>query len=79
MSRVARIAGGTGLLIAGTLMLALPGPGLITIAAGLALLSKDVPAAKRVADWAKAKVGQGPSPDPTETPVDEVNPGEPPA
>lgn len=42
MSRVARIAGGSTLIVAGTAMLVLPGPGLLTIAAGVAMLSKDV-------------------------------------
>lgn len=48
MARVARIAGGTGLVIAGVLMLVLPGPGIITVLAGLALLAKDVPALARL-------------------------------
>ena len=39
--RSLRIAGGFTLLIAGVAMLALPGPGWITIAAGLALLSTE--------------------------------------
>ncbi len=48
MGRIARIAGGSTLLVAGTTMLVLPGPGVLTIAAGLALLSKDVPWAQRL-------------------------------
>jgi hypothetical protein len=35
-------------VIAGLLMLALPGPGMITIAAGLALLASDVPFARKL-------------------------------
>jgi len=49
-------------------MLALPGPGILTIIGGLALLSKDVPAAGRLADWAKSKFsseGGNPAPDDT--------------
>ena len=42
---------GTLLLVAGVLMLALPGPGWITIAAGLAVLAKDVA-------WAEGARGQ---------------------
>ena len=73
MNRALRIASGTGLLIAGILMLALPGPGIITIAAGLAVLSKDIPAAGRAADWVKAKTGFAPeeSPD-TESDSDQA-------
>jgi uncharacterized protein (TIGR02611 family) len=37
--RLARIAGGGTLLVAGVVMLVLPGPGWLTIAAGLALLA----------------------------------------
>ncbi len=46
--RLARMALGTILLIAGLLMLALPGPGWLTIAAGLAILAKDVEWADRL-------------------------------
>lgn len=48
MGRVARIAGGSTLLVAGTAMLVLPGPGVLTIAAGLSLLAKEVPWAQRL-------------------------------
>ena len=48
--RLARMTLGTILLIAGVLMLALPGPGWITIAAGLAILAKDVAWAERALD-----------------------------
>jgi hypothetical protein len=48
MGRAGRIAGGSTLIIAGTAMLVLPGPGLVTIAAGVALLSKDVQWAERL-------------------------------
>ena len=47
LRRVARIAAGTTLVVVGLFLLVLPGPGLITIAAGLALLSRDVPFARR--------------------------------
>lgn len=50
VNRVARIAGGSTLLVAGTAMLVLPGPGILTIAAGLALLEKDVAWARRVTE-----------------------------
>lgn len=57
MQRLARIGGGFALLTAGTAMIFLPGPGLLTIAGGLALLSKDVEWAGRAADWVKEKAG----------------------
>jgi len=48
MGRIARIAGGSTLLVAGTAMLVLPGPGILTIAAGLSLLAKEVLWAQRL-------------------------------
>jgi uncharacterized protein (TIGR02611 family) len=39
--RVVRVVAGVVLLVAGTAMLALPGPGWLTIAAGLALLASE--------------------------------------
>jgi hypothetical protein len=50
LRRVARIAAGSGLLAAGTAMLVLPGPGLLAIALGLALLAKNVSWARRAFD-----------------------------
>lgn len=50
MIRFARIAGGSTLVVLGTAMLVLPGPGVLTIAAGLTVLSKDVPWAGRIVD-----------------------------
>ena len=41
------LVAGFTLVIVGIFLLVLPGPGLITIAAGLALLSRDVPFARR--------------------------------
>ncbi len=55
MARMARIIGGSGLVIAGVFMLVLPGPGLLTIVGGLALLSKDLVWAGRLSDWLKTK------------------------
>lgn len=57
MARMARITGGFALIIAGILMLALPGPGIVTIIAGLALLSRDLHWAGRLADWVKGRFG----------------------
>jgi len=55
MRRVARLAGGFTLLGAGTAMLVLPGPGILAILGGLALLEKDLPWAKRITDSLKAR------------------------
>jgi hypothetical protein len=46
--RFARIALGFGLMVAGSAMLALPGPGWLTIAAGLAVLAGDFLWARRL-------------------------------
>lgn len=64
MTRMARIAGGSTLVVAGTVMLVLPGPGLLTIAAGVAVLAKDVAWAHRLKEKAKSQVRR------TETPRD---------
>ena len=45
--RVLVLVAGFTLVIAGCFLIVLPGPGLVTIAAGLALLSRDVPFARR--------------------------------
>ena len=55
MEKAARIASGFALLGAGTAMLVLPGPGVLAILGGLALLERDVPWAKRVVDRLKPK------------------------
>lgn len=58
MARVARIVGGFSLVIAGIFMLVLPGPGIITIIGGLALLSRDLHWAGRLADWTRERFGR---------------------
>lgn len=55
MARMARIAGGFALIAAGVLMLVLPGPGIVTIIAGLALLSRDLEWARRVSERVKRR------------------------
>ena len=55
VERAARVAGGFVLLGAGTAMLVLPGPGILAILGGLALLEKDVPWAKRMTDRIRPK------------------------
>ena len=56
MNKAVRIAGGFTLLTAGTAMLVLPGPGLITIATGLAVLGEDFPWAERLVEGTKDRV-----------------------
>ena len=63
MKKVARIGAGYGLIVAGTVMIFTPGPGLLTIAGGLAMLKDDVPWAGRAADWVKTKAGRTPRPE----------------
>lgn len=53
------MTGGLILLIAGVFMLVLPGPGILTILAALAVLAKDIPAAARLKDWIKTKFSNG--------------------
>src|SRR5690606_38141848 len=54
--RLARMTLGSIVLFAGVLMLALPGPGWITIAAGLAILSKDVAWADRALERVRRRL-----------------------
>lgn len=56
MNRLARLGTGYVLVAAGTVMLVTPGPGLLTIAGGLALLSEDVVWARRATTWIKTKI-----------------------
>ena len=51
--RIARIVGGFALLLAGAAMIVLPGPGIITIALGLAVLARDFEWARRMLDRLK--------------------------
>ena len=55
MARIARIVAGFTLIIAGAFLLVLPGPGIVTIVAGLALLAKDLAWAGRLAQWAQVR------------------------
>jgi uncharacterized protein (TIGR02611 family) len=52
--RALRIVAGSGLLVAGVAMLALPGPGWLTIAAGLALLASEFTWARNLLHRLKA-------------------------
>lgn len=56
--RAAKAVGGFGLLVAGIAMLALPGPGWITIAAGLTVLATEFEWAQRLLDRMKHAAGR---------------------
>ena len=58
MARIARITVGFALIVAGSFMLFLPGPGILTIIAGLALLSEDLKWAGKLAAWMRSKLGE---------------------
>jgi uncharacterized protein (TIGR02611 family) len=58
VTRIARTATGFGLLGAGVAMLALPGPGWLTIAAGLAVLSTEFAWARAALDRLKRVAGR---------------------
>lgn len=53
-TRLARISAGFGLLAAGVTMLVLPGPGWLTIVAGLAVLAREFEWARRLLNRLKA-------------------------
>ena len=55
MVRIARIGAGIGLVLLGLFLLVLPGPGILTIGAGLAILAIDFVWARRLLDWMKAR------------------------
>ncbi len=54
--RVGRMTAGTLVLVAGLVMLVLPGPGWLAIAAGLAVLARDVAWADRALRYVRRKV-----------------------
>jgi drug/metabolite transporter (DMT)-like permease len=58
MTRVARVLGGFILIIAGVAMLVLPGPGVLTILGGLALLGQEFAWAQRIVDRARAAISR---------------------
>jgi uncharacterized protein (TIGR02611 family) len=55
MSRLARAIIGVILVLLGTLLLVLPGPGIVTIAAGLAVLATEFAWARRLLEWFKTR------------------------
>lgn len=55
MVRIARIGAGIGLVLLGLFLLVLPGPGILTIAGGLALLATEFTWARNLLDWVKTR------------------------
>jgi chromate transport protein ChrA len=49
--RIGVTIAGVALILVGILLLVLPGPGLLLIAAGLGLLATEFPAVRRFVDW----------------------------
>ena len=70
MNRLARIGAGYALVAAGTVMLVTPGPGLVAIAGGLALLSEDVAWAGRATTWLKGKIDKSSEEEDGQEPVE---------
>lgn len=56
--RILSIIAGTFITILGIIMLVAPGPGLLTIVAGLGILAVDVPFARRLLEIARKRVPQ---------------------
>jgi hypothetical protein len=58
LRRIGRLVAGSFLVLAGLVMWVLPGPGLLTIAAGLLVLSRDFPWAARMLERVRARLPQ---------------------
>jgi uncharacterized protein (TIGR02611 family) len=58
VARAAKIAGGFALLVAGLAMVALPGPGWLTILAALAILAGEYVWARRLLEKLKSQAGR---------------------
>jgi hypothetical protein len=54
--RIARVFAGTLVCLAGLALLVLPGPGLVVLAIGLAILAQDVPFARRLLEKVRARI-----------------------
>ena len=53
--RILRFVLGIHVIIAGIIMMLIPGPAIITVIAGLVLISPEVPAAERLVVWLRKK------------------------
>ena len=60
--RGVRMVSGVSLVLAGVAMLVLPGPGVVAVVGGLALLERDLPAAGRLAGWVRGWIPALPGP-----------------
>jgi hypothetical protein len=58
VARLAKIASGFTLILAGLFMLVLPGPGILSILGGLALIAQEYVWARRLSDWVKHRFGK---------------------
>jgi uncharacterized protein (TIGR02611 family) len=58
MVRITRIGIGLALVLLGLILLVLPGPGILTIAGGLAVLAPEFEWAQRLLDWMKTRYRQ---------------------
>jgi hypothetical protein len=56
LRRLARMTAGFFLVAVGTALLVLPGPGLVVIASGLLLLSRDIPFAARLLEKVRERI-----------------------
>lgn len=57
--KLLRLIGGSLLVIAGLILMVIPGPGIPVVALGFGLLSHDWPWAKRARDWSERRAKQG--------------------
>lgn len=58
MGRIARIVGGFALILIGIPLLVLPGPGFLSIFAGITLIATEFEWASAISEWAKAKLAR---------------------
>ncbi len=58
MKRAIRVFGGFSLILGGIALLVLPGPGILTIFAGISLIASEFVWASRISIWAKKKAAQ---------------------
>lgn len=58
LRRTTRIVAGSGLILLGVPLLVLPGPGLLTIFAGITVVSNEFEWASKVVDWTKEKTAR---------------------
>lgn len=58
MKRIGRVVAGFALILAGMALLVLPGPGILTILAGLILVGSEFKWAANIVIWAKEKAAR---------------------